>query len=254
MNRWHCALMVLAGPAVGLAIELEPGDSLLATPIPFTGDSLASGKEASEPAAATNTAAPALLSPRQRFLEFATRPLFPWLPFGPQDRLKSCTHGLDVEEVDGQWLVSTPVGLGLSDPETRAWLASMPEALSTNLDLFEFSYRATLVPRELGGPGFTFDEAKQTALRLTLAGETWSQPNVVLEEEPCEPAWMGSLRVPLIGAMPGAPANEYNFGPTGPFDAFPPGGYWEGHGHHHGGHDGGHHGGHGSGHHGCHPR
>jgi hypothetical protein len=250
MKPLLCALMVLAGPAAGLALELGPKNSLLVTPMPFTWDSFVSVKKVPEAAPGKKTAAPAPLPTRERFLQFATRPLFPRLPFGPQDRLKPCTRDLEVEHIDGQWFVSTPVGLGMSDPAARAWLASMSDTLLTNLDLLEFSYRATLVPQESGGPGLTFAEAQQTAVRLALTGKKWSQPKAVLGSEPGQPARTGALRAPVEGGRIGAIANECMDGLMGLFSAFPPSGYWEGHGHHHGSH----HGGHGSGHHGCHPR
>jgi hypothetical protein len=253
MKAWHFAFMALAGPAVGLALELGPKDSLLTTAMPFTSDSLANRMKVPEPAAGTNMAAPALPPTRERFLQFATRPLYPKLSFQPQDHLKSGTLGLTVEYHEGQCVVSTPVGLGMSNRAAQAWLATMPHTLVTNLDLLEFCYRATLVPQDLDGPGFSFDEARRTALRLTLAGKKWVQPKAVLGDPPIEKAWEGALRVPLKGGRIGATANEHTFGPMGRFDAFPAWGDWAGHGHHHGHHGSCPHGFHG-GHHGSHPR
>ncbi len=234
MKPWPWMLVALAGPAVGLAIELRPKDSPLVTPMPFVWDASASRKNAVKRAADTNTAPPLVLPTRERFLQFATRPLFPKLPFGPRDRVNCGTPGLARDYYDGQWIVSTPVGLGMSEQEAQAWLATTPDTFLANLHLFEFSYRAMLVPRELDGPGFTFQEARQTAHRLTLAGEKWARPKAVPADKPSEPAWMASLRVPVEGGRVGAsvsPPPYDAYGPPGFFGARHHGRSCSGHGH-----------------------
>ena len=195
-----------------------------------------------EPAVITNPAASALLSPRERFLQFARRPWFPRLHFRPQDRLNPCTLGLKVDYRNGHWIVTTPVGLGMDLQEARALLASMPQALVTNLDRVEFSYRAMLVPRDSGGPGFSFGEAEQRAVRLALTGECWVGPDKSPRDGPCEPAWMGSLRVPLEGSLPGASPTplpgDYPFYPGSFLGTYHRGGCGLEHTHHHCGNPG----------------
>jgi hypothetical protein len=200
-------LMVLAGPALGLASEFGPQDSLLATRMPYEWDSFANRKKAVQPAAGTNTAAPPPLPPAERLLELASRPLFPRGQFQAHDRLKPTTLGLRVETQDGEQVVTTPVGLGMSYLGARGWRASVSPALLTNLDRFEHAYRAALVPQALGGPGFTFAEARQAALRRTLAGWEWPDSTDALMLAAGEPAWSASLRVELKDERAGAMAS-----------------------------------------------
>jgi len=164
------------------------------------------------PAAGTNpTSRP--LSPRERFLEFATRPRFGRWIFQLEDRLGASTLSLRVERSGGRPDVCTPLGLGMTESEARAWVSCLSEVILTNFDAFESYYRTALAPRAVGGPGLSFGQARLAALELTANGGKWQ----LLEPAQLEAAAKASpvsIAVTDAGASPtpawrDPPAYEY---------------------------------------------
>lgn len=196
MKTLLCAWMALTGTSLGLAGDAETLVGFMAKPTPWMLAPTGGVKKTATLVPAMNPSAPAQASGHQRFLQFAMQRRFPRQELGAQQRLEPTTLGLRVETRDGQPFVSTPVGLGLTHTEALSCLATVSKALRTNLDAFEFAYRKALVPQSCGGPGFTFAEAQQAALRLTLAGHKWQEPSHNWDLMGSGSAFYASLRVP----------------------------------------------------------
>lgn len=124
---------------------------------------------------AADTVATNALTARERFVRFATTRRFPRFEYTTDQQLRASTLGLRVEEQDGRWIVTTPLGLGLSEAQAKGWLTPLADSVVERFDRFEFNYRVALVPAELGGPGLTFGEAQQLALKLALAGRAFPE-------------------------------------------------------------------------------
>jgi hypothetical protein len=136
--------------------------------MPWSGELVTAPTSRKSPSAEISTVKSRVLTPREQFLQFATTPRFPRHVFGPHERLQPATLGLRVEPREGRQVVTTPVGLGLTEAQAKSWLAPLSEATLTNFPLFELSFRAALVPREMGGPGLTFTEAQQAAFKAAF--------------------------------------------------------------------------------------
>jgi hypothetical protein len=193
-------MLALVGPLAGQAGEPDSRVEYLTNRMPWGSDPIVRSAPAVSPAPATRTTPTPNF--RERFFDFATKPRFPRWPFQPEDRLRPTTLGLRTELRDGLVVLATPVGLGMSPAEARTWLASLSDAVLTNLELFEFSYRAALVPQELGGPGLTFAEAHQAAFKLALAGRAWSLAPDTHSRLPVEPPWETGAPWPGGGFFP----------------------------------------------------
>jgi hypothetical protein len=205
MKRLYCAWFLLGWPLVGLAQESPSAPPLLQTPMPWSWRPPA--VESNLAVAPPTTNAPAV-PPGERFLQFATKRRFPRIAFQANDRLRATTLGLRVEPRGEQMVVTTPVGLGLTETEARALISPLSASALANYDVFEWVYRASLVPEELGGPGLTFAAAQARAWDTLVAARPWpgAADGVVADGQTNHPSIFTLRResryVPWTGAGP----------------------------------------------------
>jgi hypothetical protein len=214
-------MMALAGSSLGLGGEAGLRSGVASNHWFWTQDPYGVTNQATASAPDTNSAAPASLSPQERFVEFATMPRFPRWDFQWHHCLEATTLGLGIETQSGRPVIWNQVGLGMSEAEASAWVLSLSEAVLTNFEDFEFFYRAALVPCYFGGPGLSFGEALETALNQTANGGAWPAFNRGGVVHVLASRWPTMDSVDLSHERAGAEAGP----PAIPGGGFPWGGY-----------------------------